>query len=415
MAQTGDLGSDVGLVLQALADDPRLGSLDAYEPSVTFMRALGQARDELAHSRIVAFMLDSGRSMIAPVVIRSILEYSADYLSELDEKLAPEVQKLILASNLSSRAFREKWFIDVIVEVWDGKQSIVLGIENKIDALERPRQVADYQEVLRQQYLNVPCVMLFLTPDGREPDTADEDSNVPCIPIGYSDMAGMLLDALSHSRYAEGLYEVTSNIVRHWKEDIVGAEHLRDAVLELWREHPKAMRLAMQYRPKLDDVKEQIVESITEAVGRPLHVTFHPRRGSLKEIKVTPESWWRDGMPLTVMLSLDPSGPPRLRLLVKKTVFKDHAERLQGWARDVNEADQGMKVDERFPLEGWWHEVIKADLERDGGALGDVWDQETASRAIEIAASWITGLEPSVRMYLETNAGPGTLERGELP
>jgi len=60
--------------------------------------------------------------------------------------------------------------IDVLVEA-----GALVAIENKLDALEQDEQIKDYLEHLRQcvRRRSEPCVLLYLTPNGRRPKSLD--------------------------------------------------------------------------------------------------------------------------------------------------------------------------------------------------------------------------------------------------
>lgn len=395
---------EAGPLFDALRDSARLDRLEKHRPSVTFLRALGQGRDEQAHSRLIAYLLDSRRSDLATPVVRGLLEHCAEYLGDSDGGLAEPFRRTA-GGDPECSAKRERWFIDVVVEARSGSERIALGIENKIDAGEGSKQIERYQDTLLQNYPRDPRAILFLTPDGREPETAGDGPQVPCVPVGYEELAGILDKALEAAHPSADQREVAENLLRHWREEIVGEDELRREVLELWRDHPQAMRLAMAYRPRLEDVKKKCVRELEQAAKLPLHVSYHPKRGVLKEIKVTPKKWWTGGLPVTVMFSQQPAGPPELRLLVKDRFIRDYERRVKELARVVNEARIGLQLDERVPRQGHWHVLV--GVEPHDGILGDVWDEQTAESAVETAASWINDLAPFADDLLEPDVGPG--------
>ena len=63
---------------------------------------------------------------------------------------------------------------------------LVIGIEVKIRADEQPDQVERYQKFLYQKYSGYKTAVVFLTPTGWEPETADEDNvDVPVLAMSW--------------------------------------------------------------------------------------------------------------------------------------------------------------------------------------------------------------------------------------
>lgn len=391
--------------LDALERSDQLRSLDELPAVVTFLRALGLSRDERAHSRVLGLLLDSRRSSLANCVVSRLLDYCAQELSGIHKTLAFSLASMARDPTLRSHAKREKWFIDLLLQIRGEGGQVVIGIENKIDAREGEKQVERYQEKLAREYPDAAALLVFLTPDGREPESAAERADVPCVPLAYGELARMLGEGLLLPAAEKSVLEVGSNLVRHMKEEIVGMSEIQAVVRDLWRRHPRAMRLAMRYRPRLDDVKDRCVEELQERLET-LNVRYHPKRGKAREIKITPESWWNGGLPVTIMLSDDADGRPSVRILVKKDILPRYRDRLGAWVREVNEANGGMELDETFPEAGWWHVLADRELGSREPDVAEVWDEDTAREAIEVVASWVTTLGPIAEQHLVPGTGP---------
>lgn len=191
----GDGGAATDRELRALAEDPRLAELGRYVPPLSLVCAFGVARNEVAHSRVLARLLDPGRHRQAGAALGSLLRATAESPG-LDEETADVLREVARASWTRVAVHRERMHIDVVVEISSVPETVVLGIENKIDAPERPDQLARYQAALARAYPGATAVLAFLTPTGRRPTTALEGAAVPVVALDY----GAILSAVGEAR-----------------------------------------------------------------------------------------------------------------------------------------------------------------------------------------------------------------------
>jgi len=123
--------------------------------------ALGIERRELMHSGLLAYLLnpraqhDQGDRML-----RSFLE-------RMGIEALP--QTLERTTVVCEHSLEERGRLDIALFLPNGR---IVGIENKVDAGERPDQVRDYQLWLSQQqrWVAERHLLVFLTPEGRAPD-----------------------------------------------------------------------------------------------------------------------------------------------------------------------------------------------------------------------------------------------------
>ncbi|WP_437597688.1 PD-(D/E)XK nuclease family protein [Sorangium sp. So ce590] len=162
---------------------------------------LGQSRQELYHSTLLAWLLDpQGRHGFGSGFLEALLRRcTADPPAELSRaRSAREV------SRGNARA-------DVVV----AGPGLCLVIENKVDAREQPKQC----DRLYESFGREPgALFIFLSPSGRAPVTATGDAREAFKPMSYADIAAMLRDALAsapgkdataHGREAASNYLVT--------------------------------------------------------------------------------------------------------------------------------------------------------------------------------------------------------------
>lgn len=167
-------------VLQSLQADELLQELSSYVMPLSLPSALGVARNEVAHSNLLSTLLDPRLHSGADIMLRTLLRSIAGH-GNLDPGIADELSILAGADWKRVDVRRELFRIDVVVEVSSAQDTAVIGIENKIDAGEQHRQIARYQEALETASVNSTALMVFLTPNGREPTTAREGGPVPVV------------------------------------------------------------------------------------------------------------------------------------------------------------------------------------------------------------------------------------------
>ncbi len=101
--------------------------------------------------------------------------------------------------------------------VWG--RSFTLVIETKVDALEQPSQCDDLYENFKMEKAPL---FLFLTPDGRKPDTATPQSSQRAFrTLSWPKIRAMLEEAMNESRPATGVAsaaDVVGNYLRTLRE-----------------------------------------------------------------------------------------------------------------------------------------------------------------------------------------------------
>ena len=391
------MGGDVD-ALRALEADPRFGELNDYVPPLSLVRAFGVARDEVAHSRVLARLLDLRRHRGAGFVLAALLRDMAARPG-VDEPLAEKLRTAAEGPFERVAVHRERLLIDVVVEVDSPRGALVVGIENKIDAGEQPEQIARYQAALSRAYPTRTPVMAFLTPTGRGPTTARPDDPVPVVTLGYDVVLRVVGKArgraASGSRDERALLELEAHI----REDILGeAGEAKTLAGELWRTHGRALRLAIRYRPRLEDIREDYVALLSERFEDARFEFYPGKRADLREIKMNLRSWDDRGLPFTFMLYAKEEGRPHVRVLIWRDRYGKRADSLASWARQVNASGEPL-IDENFSrLPGWqWHRVLREEAYPLDAALEeDAFDDETVRAAVDAVAALVELLRPHV-------------------
>jgi len=120
--------------LRRLRFDPRGSNLGRYVPPLSLFRLFGMVRDELAHSRMLASLLNPRRHRNHELILRPFLD---EIGLALDKANSPDAASAHRVSEvpMSREAVRLELFrIDVVAEIDSPDGDMVLGIENKINA-----------------------------------------------------------------------------------------------------------------------------------------------------------------------------------------------------------------------------------------------------------------------------------------
>ena len=230
------------------------------------------------------------------------------------------------------------------------------------------------------------AVVVFLTPSGRKPTTADPHSPVPVVALGYEAVQNAVEEAWRETTPGRREAGVLGEVAAHLKEDIVGDPEEVALIRELWRTHRRALGLAVNRRPRLEDIREVYVRLLQKRFGTDIEISYWPaKRGALREIKMDLPAWHTRGFPFTFMLHAREWGRPRVRVLVWHEGYAEHAEALRDWALGVN-ASAGPIIDEGFtPISDWkvWQRVFREDDHPESAVVdGMVFDEDTAQAAV---------------------------------
>ena len=160
------------------------------------------------------------------------------------------------------------------------------------------------------------------------------------------------------------------------------------------------MRFAVEHRPRLSDVREEYVRLLSVRYPDTYFEYYPGGRANLREIKMNLRSWDERGFPFTFMLETNGrDGEPRVRTLIWRESYEEHADSLAAWARRANAALGEPIVDEEFPrIRRWdWHKIFREeDYPEKAGLEEDAFDAETARAAFDAVVEFVELLRPRV-------------------
>lgn len=190
-----------------------LQQLDAIVPTFDPLEVLAWTHRERPHTRFLAWLLDphpprpGGGHGLGTSVLRALVERavrSIETLPGLEPHAIPRDPGHIDSSTV--QVLREAPLGDGVRTtarapdircLWKDTAGTpwVLLIENKIDAAEGDGQVRDYLVWASQHHPDARRMLLYVTPDGRTPESRTDGEVV--VPLTWSDVADAASDALS--------------------------------------------------------------------------------------------------------------------------------------------------------------------------------------------------------------------------
>jgi hypothetical protein len=171
-----------------------------------FLEIIGLARDENTHSKMLAWLLKpTNRHGLGCALVRRLLEHCTGHPAPAH----------LAVRNVKFSQWRNGREADLVV--WG--EDFTLVIENKVGADEQPDQCDD---LYRHFKMERAPLFLFLTPDGRQPDTATTPQAQRAFrTLSWPQIRAMIATAhtesLPESRAAEAL-DVVENYLRTLRE-----------------------------------------------------------------------------------------------------------------------------------------------------------------------------------------------------
>lgn len=237
-------------MVEDLIRTPAFEELKSFTHQFEPFKAMGIHSKELVHSRILATFLNRSQNHnlgaeFLNAFVMALAKPDAVVFS--GKRLDPVAFINATASSVHSQVYREFHFIDLVV-VFPG-QRLVIGIENKVDAGEQEEQVSRYQETLRSQFPGFRQVLVFLTPDGRKPTTANTQDEVPVYCLDYRQIAGMFRACRTSSRISAGTAAFIDQFVNHIELHMTGSSRTHELCWQLFSDHEAAYNeIFKQYR-----------------------------------------------------------------------------------------------------------------------------------------------------------------------
>lgn len=200
--------------------------------------AVGMARQEIRHSRFLAFLLNPlAPHGLGEYFLRNFLDH---VMKQTDSPVMSRLDVMLADLNMAE-VYSERDHFDITV--WLPKQKLLMVIENKVGASESDGQLLRYRELVKQQYPEETFCGVFLTADGYD----GEDPS--WISIGYAAIYDQLQKLLH-----DPLISVNTDInlaIKHYslliRKYIVIDEKLIDACRSIYAKHRAALDLIIEH------------------------------------------------------------------------------------------------------------------------------------------------------------------------
>ncbi len=232
--------------LNTVAFSPLLADLEKQLKQFNIFEAVGAVRAELRHSDFLAFLLDPQQSHnLGAAFLQDLLQEILELSSGTRFNVTPDD---LAQWSLTGAIVRREWrYIDILILDNAGKWAVI--IENKIDADERPGQLEEYYEAVRQYYPGRTIIAIFLTKDGRSP----KNPNSPFMPLDYRVVSEVLERVRVVSEQAQHGDTHALIAIAHYigmlRRYVVSDSDIAQLCRKIYAEHQRALDLIYQHRP----------------------------------------------------------------------------------------------------------------------------------------------------------------------
>jgi hypothetical protein len=245
---------------ELLLGNDDLEHLERLLDKFNIFEAVGAVHQELRHSDFLAYLLDPQgnhglRDIFAKRFIQRVLTSSPDNPAGLTA-IDLEVMDF-------DRLEIEREWQNMDIRLLDRMNSLVVAIENKIDACEGPEQLCTYWATLCKHHPNDRKIAIYLTPDGDEPR-----SEKRFIPFSYTRIAE-LLEQLTRSR-ASALDADVRTLIEHYtqmlRRHIVSESEIAELCQAIYRKHRRALDMIYEHKPdRQGEIRDLLSNLIKEA------------------------------------------------------------------------------------------------------------------------------------------------------
>jgi hypothetical protein len=242
--------------------------------------------DEMAWSRLFAYLLDSTQNHgLGQSAFRKLLEIIPELKVFSKSLPADKDTETLCVTEWKTENSRR---IDILIKLTDKKGTIkaVVGIENKVDSGEQNDQVRDYQKSLIKAFPRIPKVLIYLTPDGRITETADDDLSCPALSVSF-DSISTVCEQIKTQTTTQGqifLSVLKNHIDKLTNNQIMDKEALQ-LIKKLYQDpaHRQAIKLIGQYSPNTRSVFEDISNRLGKSKVLPFtidEIVYYPETSS---------------------------------------------------------------------------------------------------------------------------------------
>ena len=233
--------------LHRLVLDTDLAHLEDLLAEFNPFEVLGIQRRETLHSAFLAWLLDPrGSHGVGDHFLRRFL--LAVVAKGYDDRLTDLTPLAVDNWSLDAvRTITESDNIDILIVSEDDQFACI--IENKIGAAEHDDQLTRYYDTTREQLPDFSIVPIFLTPDGRDPVSA-EDAEI-YIPFDYNEVAELVAHTMEarSTTLNDGVRHFLSQYYRTLRRYVTAMnDNINELALQIYNNHRDAIDLIFRAR-----------------------------------------------------------------------------------------------------------------------------------------------------------------------
>ncbi|CAN5607862.1 hypothetical protein BH24ACT21_BH24ACT21_12240 [soil metagenome] len=255
MSEVEQTEQDLKALEAFVLNNPDLERLEALLNRFNIFEAVGIERQEIRHSRFLAFLLDPNESHgMGDAFVKRLLQRAIMDTSNASAPVTPIDLSLWDLGEMS--VWREWRRIDIFL--LDEREKLAVIIENKIGASEHGDQLDRYHEAVSKEYPTHKLLALYLTPGGDEPSHPDylsADYQAVC------EILGELVESRA-SVIEPDLQVLITHYTEMLRRHIVGDSEIARLSRQIYQKHQRAIDLIYQHRSNFERENKDIVESL---------------------------------------------------------------------------------------------------------------------------------------------------------
>jgi len=236
------------LLERFIVNNAELEQLESLLNQFNIFEAVGMVRQEIRHSRFLAFLLNpNGSHHLRDVFLKTFLKR---LFLEADNATVSPIE--VDVATLTDTEVRREWKNIDILLVSPGSK-IVCAIENKVDSSEHSDQLQRYRQIVQKEFSDYRQIFVFLTPQGILP--YGEADQAHWTTYSYRKVAEVINDVCDLHRatlqpeVCSLMQHYSTLINRHLMQDSEIAKLCRDIYLK----HQTALDLIFEHRPDLEN------------------------------------------------------------------------------------------------------------------------------------------------------------------
>jgi len=208
--------------LTLTADFRKLALINPKESGFNLIKMLDATITENAWSRVLAFLFD-GRSEHG---LGSLPLERWCHIFNCRRDVTDLIGKGSHVTPIAEVEWgtSEKRRLDILIRLSDDKGKLrgVIGIENKVRADESEDQLGHYQRALASEFPQIPKLLVFLTPTGRLPVTADlSEKMCPVDAVDYATLRQLFQQLPREQSVTEDLARLLRSLSEYVCKEII--------------------------------------------------------------------------------------------------------------------------------------------------------------------------------------------------